>query len=84
MDLNLLILIMAIKFYFVYGLVSAILGFWWARENIQKIIAKRKAEGETHLFVSLVALFVISVVIWPYILCAGIKQSLTRKIEKLK
>lgn len=83
MDMNLLILTMAIKLYFVYGLVSAVLGFWWAREAIRKAIQKRKEEGKTNIYL-LIGLFIASVVVWPYILCAAIKLSLTRKSENLK
>lgn len=77
------IIIQAIFFYFIYGLASAVLGFWWARESIRKTIQKREAEGITK-FVFLIILFFASVVIWPYILCATIKSSITRKNESLK
>ena len=84
MDMNLLILLMAIKFYFVYGLVSAILGFWCARDILQKAAQQRRDDGKKHIFAFFVAAFFASVFIWPYILCAAIKQSLTRKSENNK
>ena len=84
MDMNLLIFIMAIKFYVVYGLASAVLGFWWAREAIEKAIQKRREDEEKHIFALLVAVFIVSVFIWPYILCATIKSSLPRKNESFK
>jgi len=77
------ILIQAIFFYFIYGLASAVLGFWWARKSIQKISQKKKrGRGETYICISHCAFlrFCVHLAVCPVCINKIMHDAKTRKL----